>query len=59
MPWQGFAIAPSGDKRANQLLAKFREMHQRGHLDQAEYRTIKRVLAEKIQDELKDGGETG
>jgi uncharacterized membrane protein len=49
----------SQDTTASDLLTKFREMHQRGDLNQAEYRTIKGVLAEKIGDELNDGGETG
>lgn len=47
------------DESASDLLTKFREMHHRGDLSQAEYRTIKTMLAEKLQDEINDGGETG
>ena len=49
----------SHDTTASELLTKFREMQHRGDLDQAEYRTIKGVLTEKITDELNDGGQTG
>ena len=54
-----FRDRTSQDTTASDLLTKFREMHHRGDLDQAEYRTIKGVLTEKITDELNDGGETG
>ena len=47
------------DKTDTDVLAEFLQMHQRGDLSQAEYRTIKGVLAEEITDELSDGGETG
>ena len=54
-----FRDRASQDTTASDLLTNFREMRHRGALDQAEYRTIKGVLAEEITDELNDGGETG
>lgn len=47
------------DTTASDLLTEFREMHHRGDLSQAEYRTIKTVLSEKLQDEINDGSERG
>ena len=44
---------------AGQMLTKFREMHSRGVLSDAEFRTIKTTLAQQYQEELKDNGETG
>ena len=44
---------------ASELLSKFRELHSRGELSDAEFRTIKTTLAAKLQEELKDNGETG
>ena len=43
---------------ASELLSKFREMHSRGVLTDAEFRTIKTALAEQLQKELKDNSET-
>jgi uncharacterized membrane protein len=45
--------------RAAPMLAKFREMHSRGVLSDAEFRTIKTTLATQLKDEPKDHGETG
>ena len=39
-------------------LTNFRELHSRGDLSDAEFRTIKTVLAAKLQDEIKDNGES-
>ena len=39
---------------ANQLLTNFRELHRQGDISDAEFRTIKTVLGEKLQEELKD-----
>lgn len=39
---------------AHDALTNFREMRQRGDISEAEYRTIKTVLATKLQDELSD-----
>lgn len=47
------------EPRASDLLTDFREMHSKGVLDDAEYRTIKAKLTEQIQQELKDSDETG
>jgi uncharacterized protein HemX len=44
---------------ANELLSKFRDLHSKGELSDAEFRTIKTTLAARFQDELKDDGETG
>jgi uncharacterized membrane protein len=43
---------------ASELILKFRESHRRGELSDAEFRTIKTTLAERLQEELKDDGET-
>ncbi len=47
------------DRPASGLLTKFRELHSRGGLSDVEYRTIKSVLAEQIQDELNEKDEKG
>jgi len=47
------------ERTANELLAKFRELHCRGGLSDAEFRTIKTKLAGRLQEELKDNGEKG
>jgi hypothetical protein len=47
------------EQPVNDLLAKCREMHSQGVLTEAEFRTIKTKLAARLQDELKDNGETG
>jgi hypothetical protein len=44
---------------ASELLSKFREMHSRGVLTDAEFRTIKTALAEQLQNELNNNSETG
>lgn len=44
---------------ANELMSKFREVHSQGGLSDAEFRTIKTNLAAKLQDELRDNGQTG
>lgn len=40
-----------------ELLANFREMHHEGDISEAEYRTIKTVLGEKLRQELRDTGD--
>jgi uncharacterized protein HemY len=47
------------EPRASELLSKFREMHSRGVLTDAEFRTIKTALAELLQKELNDNTERG
>lgn len=42
---------------AHQLLSNFRELHHEGDIGEREYRKIKTVLGEKIQDELRDAGD--
>jgi len=44
--------APSSD-----LLTNFRELHARGELSDEEYRTIKAMLAERLQQELNSADE--
>lgn len=39
---------------ANELLTNFQDLHHQGDIDDKEYRTIKTVLGEKLQEELKD-----
>jgi uncharacterized membrane protein len=43
----------------NDLLTNFRELHSRGELSEAEYRTIKAMLSARLQEELKDSGKEG
>ena len=40
------------DKTDTDVLAEFLQMHQRGDLSQAEYRTIKTIMADQVQDRL-------
>jgi len=44
---------------ASDLMTNFREVHSQGDLSDQEYRTIKTLLAEKLQSELKDTGKQG
>jgi uncharacterized membrane protein len=44
---------------ASELMSKFRESHSQGGLSDEEFRTIKTTLAGRMQEELKDNGETG
>jgi hypothetical protein len=44
---------------ASELLSKFREIHSRGGLTDAEFRTIKTTLAEQLNQQLKDNSEKG
>lgn len=46
------------EPKASELMSKFRDLHSKGVLSDAEFRTIKTTLAERLQDELKDTGET-
>jgi hypothetical protein len=39
---------------ASQLLTNFQELHERGELSDEEFRTIKAMLAERLQHELSD-----
>ena len=40
---------------ASELLSNFREIHQQGVIDEAEYRKIKTALGTKLQQELTPG----
>jgi uncharacterized membrane protein len=44
---------------ASQWLSKYSEMHSKGELSDEEFRTIKTKLAQQLQDELNNNGETG
>lgn len=44
---------------ANELLTNFREMNREGDISDAEFRTIRTVLGNRLQTELKDSGDTG
>ena len=46
--------APTSD-----MLSNFREMHHGGHLDEAEFRTIKTKLGDKLRDVLKGDAPKG
>ena len=43
---------------SSELMSKFRELHSKGELTDAEYRTIKTTLAEQLRKEIKDTGDT-
>lgn len=47
------------EQTATDLLSKFREMHSRGVLSDAEFRTIKTALGTQLRDQLKDKDEKG
>lgn len=44
---------------ASELLTNFRELHEEGELSEQEFRKIKTLLAEKLQQELNDNGKQG
>ena len=44
---------------AAELMSKFRDLHSRGELTDAEFRTIRTNLAAQLKEELNDNGETG
>ena len=47
------------DLSASELMSKFRELHSRGVLSDAEFRTIKTSLVTRLREEIKDTAETG
>ena len=53
------AAGGKAEPTASELLSKFREMHSRGVLSDAEFRRVKTSLSTRLEDELKDTGETG
>jgi uncharacterized membrane protein len=44
---------------ASEMMSKFRELHSRGGLSDAEFRTIKTTLTARLQQELKDNEQKG
>ena len=44
---------------ANELLTNFKELHQQGDINDAEYRTIKTALGAKLRQELEDSESKG
>ena len=57
--WKIRAESTQQEPGASELMSKFRELHSRGELSDAEFRTIKTTLAARLQEELKDTGQTG
>ena len=53
---QGFS---ESGPASHHLMTNFRELHSQGELSDDEYRTIKAMLAARLQQELKDKGEEG
>lgn len=55
-------IRPMTEKKeraVSQWLSKCGDLHSRGELSDAEFRTIKTTVATQLQDELSDNGEKG
>lgn len=44
---------------ADEMMTKFRESHSQGDLSDEEFRSIKVTLADRLESELRDTGETG
>ncbi len=44
---------------ASEMLTNFRDLHDEGELSDQEFRKIKTLLAEKLEQELKDNGKQG
>jgi hypothetical protein len=47
------------ERPASQMLSNFRNLHEQGELSETEFRNIKTLLSDKIQEELKDSEEQG
>ena len=45
------------ERPASQMLSNFRNLHEQGELSETEFRNIKTLLSDKIQEELKDSEE--
>jgi uncharacterized membrane protein len=52
-------LSAQQEPSAHELISKFRDSHSKGELSDAEFREIKTRLAARLQEELKDNGETG
>lgn len=44
---------------ANEILTNFRELHDKGDINEEEFRTIKTALKGKLEEELNDTGDEG
>ena len=53
---QRFRDVADDTETTSDLLSKFREMEHQGDLSETEFRTIKTVLAARMQSEIKDDG---
>ena len=53
------ALVRGKEGSTSDLLTNFRELHSKGELDDEEFRTIKSMLADRLQQELKDTGKEG
>ena len=51
--------AEEGHPSASDLMTNFGELHSQGELSDQEYRTIKTLLAARMQEELKDTDDKG
>ncbi len=51
--------AASEGQVASDMLTKFQEMRHEGDISEKEYRTIKSVLGEQLQRDVKDGNNKG
>jgi uncharacterized membrane protein len=51
----GGTAAPT---RTSDLMTNFQQLHDRGELTDAEYRTIKAMLSERLHDEVNDNGQS-
>jgi len=47
------------ERPASEMLSKFRDLHEQGELSETEFRNIKTLLSDQIQQELKDNEEQG
>jgi hypothetical protein len=47
------------ERPASQMLSNFRDLAEQGELSETEFRNIKTLLSDKIQEELKDSEEQG
>jgi hypothetical protein len=47
------------ERPASEMLSNFRNLHEQGELSETEFRNIKTLLSDKIQEELKDSEEQG
>lgn len=49
------SLSAQQEPTASELLSKFRDLHSKGELTDAEFREIKTTLAPRLQDDLEDG----